>query len=990
MSIRTKLLLVCSFFLLVIASVSVFSIYQQRNLVSVSLAQQGQMSAIAVDIYDKAFMGVNYAHKSLANFLRFNALQRDPGTLHDAKAKSQMAKELSDLNDNITVALDRAPSDKAKQIARDIKTAVDSWRSRPTDTIMPATELDAMNTQLTKLVDKGTSDGFNFRTKADDSVDESEKTLKANLTGSERSLEFSLAISVMLAALLSYLLTRIIVRPLRQATSIAGSLAQADYRVAINTSGADEIGDLLRAMSEIKDTVADYSGQIHAIHKSEAVIEFSMDGVVMTANESFLKTFNYTMDEIKGKHHSLFIELAQRNAIEYAQFWDNLRRGQYEAGEYKRIGKGNKEIWIQGSYNPILDPNGKPFKVVQYAADITRAKQETINAARLKLALDTCTSNMMMADANFNICYLNEAVKAFLQEAEKDIQQDLPRFSVANLIGANIDIFHKNPVHQRNMLERLSDTYKTSIQVGGRSFNLVANPIFGANRERLGTVVEWQDGAAMGMSNAINKSQAVIEFLPSGIIVSANQNFLSAMGYTLDEIKGKHHGIFVEPAYKNSIEYRQFWEALNRGEAQTSEFKRIAKGGREIWIQASYNPIMDLKNKVVRVVKTATDVTQMVITRTENEAGMNEAVKVLTGVAAGNLTQKMNLEYKGTFADIKKAVNATVDRLYDMVRRIMEAGQSVNSASGEISAGSADLAMRTEQQASSLEETAASMEEITATVKQNSKSATTASELSSKANVVAEQGGKVVEDAVGAMSNIEKSSQKISDIIGVIEEIAFQTNLLALNAAVEAARAGDAGKGFAVVASEVRALAGRSAVASKEIKALISESASQVKTGAGLVNQAGTTLKEIVGSVKQVASIISEIAAASVEQSTGIEEINSAIAQMDEATQQNAALVEENSAAAASLVSQAKELENLMSFFALNDEGSEHETRELPIVKPALVSVTKSANGKHPAKPAAKAGAKPAIARAVGGAPKGAKVVAGKQNYDTDAGWEEF
>ncbi len=630
-----------------------------------------------------------------------------------------------------------------------------------------------------------------------------------------------------------------------------------------------------------KSDTKEIKAKLAALDKSQAVIEFSTDGTIITANDNFLGTLGYSLDEIKGKHHSMFVDAAYRNSGEYQQFWNNLKSGQFQAGEYKRIGKGGKEVWIQASYNPLIDERGRAYKVVKYATDITKQKLESINGARLKLALDTCTSNVMMADANFNICYLNGSVISFLSEAEKDIQKELSNFRVEGLVGKNIDIFHKNPAHQRNMLEKLSGTYKTSIQVGGRSFNLVANPIFSATNERLGTVVEWLDGTAVGLTDALNRSQAIIEFQMDGTIISANNNFLSAMGYSLDEIKGKHHSMFVDAAYKGSAEYRKFWDDLNRGEAQSGEFKRVGKGGREIWINASYNPIVDLKGKIVRVVKTASDVTQMVVTRTENELGMNEAVKVLTGIAAGDLTQKMNIEYKGTFSDIKKAVNSTVDRLYGMVKQIIDAAQSVNAAATEIASGSTDLSQRTEEQASSLEETAASMEQITGTVKQNSQNATMANDLSNKANGVASDGGRVVGEAVVAMSSIEKSSQKISDIIGVIDEIAFQTNLLALNAAVEAARAGDAGKGFAVVASEVRSLAGRSASASKEIKALINESAGQVKNGAALVNQAGETLKGIVGSVQQVAGIVSDIAAASKEQATGIDEINTAITQMD-------------------------------------------------------------------------------------------------------------
>lgn len=716
----------------------------------------------------------------------------------------------------------------------------------------------------------------------------------------------------------------------------------------------------------------DNKAKLSALDKSLAVIEFTPDGQIITANQNFLDALGYRIEEIKGNHHRMFVDPAYAASNEYQMFWNALRSGQFQAGEFKRFAKGNKEIWIQASYNPIKDAKGNVTKVVKYASDITKAKQESIQAARLKLALDTCTSNVMMADANFNIIYINESLVGFLKESEKDIQKDLPRFSVDTLIGSNMDIFHKNPAHQRGMVEKMTAQVKTSIQVGGRSFNLVANPIFDNKGERLGTVVEWQDGAAAGLADAINKSQAVIEFQPDGTIMNANPNFLSAMGYTLDEIKGKHHSMFAEVAYKNSPEYRQFWEALNRGEAQVGEFKRIAKGGREIYINASYNPIFDLRNKVVRVVKTATDVTEMVLTRTENEMGMNEAVRVLTGISNGDLSQKMTLEYKGTFGQIKTAVNSTVDRLYDMVRKILESAQSVNAAASEIAAGSTDLSQRTEEQASSLEETAASMEEITGTVKQNSQNATTANDLSTKANQVANDGGKVVEEAVSAMSNIERSSQKISDIIGVIDEIAFQTNLLALNAAVEAARAGDAGKGFAVVASEVRSLAGRSASASKEIKALILESGQQVKSGAELVKQAGDTLKGIVNSVQQVAGIVSEIASASQEQATGIDEINTAITQMDEVTQQNAALVEENTAAAQSMVEQARSLEQMMTFFKLSEEdqadyeaphsASPAPKSEIKLNKPMVKKPVPQANG-H-AKPAAKPQSKPSSSAA--------------------------
>ncbi|MEK9971283.1 MAG: methyl-accepting chemotaxis protein, partial [Ferrovibrio sp.] len=243
------------------------------------------------------------------------------------------------------------------------------------------------------------------------------------------------------------------------------------------------------------------------------------------------------------------------------------------------------------------------------------------------------------------------------------------------------------------------------------------------------------------------------------------------------------------------------------------------------------------------------------------------------------------------------------------------ASSAVRDASGEISTGSQDLAQRTESQAASIEETAASMHEITATVKQNADNAQAANQLASAARQTAEKGGRIVTDAVTAMNGIEQSAQKISDIVGLIDEIAFQTNLLALNASVEAARAGEAGKGFAVVAQEVRALAQRSASASKDIKGLIQESNAQVRSGAGLVQQTGSSLDEIVNAVKKVADIVAEIAAASREQATGLDQINTAVASMDETTQRNGALVEETSAAAQALSGQAHELNELVGFF---------------------------------------------------------------------------
>ncbi|MEI7607221.1 MAG: methyl-accepting chemotaxis protein [Rhodospirillaceae bacterium] len=547
----------------------------------------------------------------------------------------------------------------------------------------------------------------------------------------------------------------------------------------------------------------DHAGQVAAINRSQAVIEFHLDGTIITANENFLGALGYTLDEVRGKHHSMFVEPAYKNSPDYAQFWDNLRRGQFQRAEYKRIGKGGKEVWIQASYNPIMDAKGKPFKVVKYATDVTEQKLQNADFA--------------------------------------------------------------------------------------------------------------------GQIDAIGKSQAVIAFNMDGTIITANPNFLNALGYTLDEVRGKHHGMFVEQGYRGSPEYREFWAALNRGEYQAAEFKRIGKGGKEVWIQASYNPINDLNGKPFKVVKYATDVTAMVTNRQENERGMAECVEVLNAVAGGDLTTRMTLQYKGTFGQIQTALNATVDQLADLVNNITGAANSINSAAGEVSSGSTDLAERTEQQASSLEEIAASMEELGATVRTSSDNAQRANKMAGDARGAAEQGGVVADSAIEAMKKIAEASRKITEIIGVIDEIAFQTNLLALNAAVEAARAGDAGKGFAVVAQEVRVLAQRSAQASKEIKTLITNSDNQVQAGVEQVKKAGDSLGGIAKSVQEVAALISDIAAASREQTSALDEINSSVAAMDEMTQKNAALVEETTAAAQSMAGQASDLEEQMAFFTVSE-----------------------------------------------------------------------
>jgi methyl-accepting chemotaxis protein len=453
----------------------------------------------------------------------------------------------------------------------------------------------------------------------------------------------------------------------------------------------------------------DAAAILTALDKSQAIIEFKTDGTIITANANFLNAMGYTLDEIKGKHHSMFVEPAYRESSDYREFWARLGRGEFQSAQYKRIGKGGREVWIEASYNPLLGRDGKPFKVVKFATDVSGQKAEY---ADLK-----------------------------------------------------------------------------------------------------------------GKVDAIGRSQAMIEFNLDGTVVTANENFLKTLGYTLDEIRGKHHSLFVEPAYRESPEYRAFWQKLGRGEYDAGQYKRIGKGGKEVWIEASYNPIMDLNGRPWKVVKFATDLTKR---------------------------KEANLALANAFENGVKA----------LVQKVASSAQHMESTAQSLAAA----AEQTNQQSSTV---SAATEELSASVTEISRQITESSRIVG----VAVNETRKSEEMVGTLVS---AAQKIGEVTQIINDIASQTNLLALNATIEAARAGEAGKGFAVVASEVKSLANQTAKATEEIAAQIKGIQDSSETTAAAIHEIGQVIQQVSEISTSISGAVEEQSAATREVSANINGVSAA------------------------------------------------------------------------------------------------------------------
>jgi methyl-accepting chemotaxis protein len=760
-----------------------------------------------------------------------------------------------------------------------------------------------------------------------------------------------------------------------------------------------------------RERAAEVDAKLKAIDRVQGVIEFSLDGKVLWANENFLKVLGYTLDEIRGQHHRMFVDPAFVSSPEYAAFWQKLNRGEYEAAVFKRIGKGGRQVWIQASYNPVLDASGKPVKVVKFATDITEQQNQAAEMAGKMTAIDK-VQGVIEFSLDGKVLWANENFLKVLGYTLDEIQGQHHKLFCDPAYVASPEYLAFWQKLNRGEFD--AGVYKR-IGKGGRLAWIQAsyNPVLDATGKPVKVVkfatdiTEQQNQAAetAGKMAAIDKVQGVIEFGLDGKVLWANENFLKVLGYTLDEIQGQHHKLFCDPAYVASPEYAAFWQKLNRGEYDAGLYRRLGKGGKVAWIQASYNPILDASGKPFKVVKFAVDVTAdqtlvlnverlvgqaaagdltgrlalaglqgSMLTLAKSVNGLMEAIgqpiaevkRAAAGLAAGDLTAEVSGTFSGEFAELKNSFNDSVKAIKGVVEKIQQSTQALGSATADIAQGNNNLSQRTQEQSSALEETASSLEEMTSTVKQNASNATQANQLAASARTAAEKGGSVVSSAIEAMQAITESSKKVADIIGVIEQLAFQTNMLALNAAVEAARAGDQGRGFAVVAAEVRNLAQRSSAAAKEIKVLLQTSADRVNQGATLVNASGDALKEIVLGVKKVSDIVAEINVASDEQASGITQINQAVMSMDKMTQQNAALVEESATAADAMSEQARAMLEVVAFFKAGAEVTaaapvaRHAT---PKAKGGVVEPAMEVGGAaHPAKaPAAKAakGAKP-------------------------------
>ncbi|MBS0425303.1 MAG: PAS domain S-box protein [Proteobacteria bacterium] len=669
-------------------------------------------------------------------------------------------------------------------------------------------------------------------------------------------------------------------------------------------------------------------GKVAAISRSQGIIEFDLAGNVLDANENFLKLMGYTLNEIKGQHHRMFVDKEEAASGAYRVFWQKLGEGEFYSNEYLRLGKNGKRIWIQATYNPILDLHGKPVRVVKFCSDITVAK---LHAMEMAARMDAVFSSS---------CILELSADGYILSANERMQNALG-YGLGDLAGkseshiqfeedvrgnAHIDIWNSmREGHAKNIEVRRKRS-------GGTERWFLANfcPIMGLDG-LLAKVMMLADDItttkldrldAKGKLSAIDRAQAVIEFDMSGKVLAANENFLKLTGFGLDDIKGRHHRMFVDPEEAAGPGYHAFWERLSRGEFESGEYKRIGKNNREIWIQATYNPIFDPQGNPAKVVKFASDVTAVKLRTSEFEAKvsaidrgqaviefdlnghvLNANRNFLTAMGytlreiqnqhhstfcTGEYTQSK--EYRdfwlrlnegefisGRFHRVGKFnrdvwIQATYNPIFDLNGKVMKIVKYAHDVTNEvklekrIAAGAAEMNIRVRKLVESVDAIAAN--------------SGVAADLAHDSSTAAQSGFDALQKSIAAITSIQTSSARVSEIVGVIGDISNQTNLLAFNAAIEAARAGEHGVGFSVVADEVRKLAERSSVAAREITKLIDESAQHVEKGAEVSREASRSFEGIMSGVARTSKSVAEIAESAESQSTMAKEVSLLIEQI--------------------------------------------------------------------------------------------------------------